>query len=177
MPKKPLRLKDLPSPSSKPFKGICLGIDPSLRGSGFAVLEVLPDRKMIVRDTFTLKIKPKVSQVDCLGMIGSAVEEQLNSYPVKHVAIESTIYVQNMQTAQVMASTRGGCIAVASMRDIPVFEIAPKKMKMQVTSRGDAKKEDVARMLKLVLGVDLSDRLDESDALGLAYCHALTWRG
>lgn len=158
------------------FQGIVLGIDPSLRGSGFAVLDYTPNGKVRVVETATLRLKPD-SQIECLGAIGNQVEDFIDKHELQHVAIEQTIYVQNFQTAQILGAARGAAIAVASMRGVAVFEYAPLRIKQAVTGAGRASKEQVARTIQSITGVDLTDRLDESDAAAVALCHAYTWRG
>jgi crossover junction endodeoxyribonuclease RuvC len=159
------------------FKGIVLGIDPSLRGSGFAVLDYTPNGKVRVLETATLKLKPTISQIECLGAIGNQVEDFIDQHQIQHVAIEQTIYVQNFQTAQILGAARGAAIAVASMRGLPVFEYAPLRVKQAVTGAGRASKEQVARTLQSITDTDFMNRLDESDAAAVALCHAYTWRG
>ncbi len=159
------------------FKGIVLGIDPSLRGSGFAVLNYTPNGKVRVVETATLRLNPAISQIECLGAIGNQVEDFIDQHKIQHVAIEQTIYVQNFQTAQILGAARGAAIAVASMRGLPVFEYAPLRIKQSVAGAGRASKEQVARTIQSITGADLTDCLDESDAAAVALCHAYTWRG
>ena len=159
------------------FRGLVLGIDPSLRGSGFAVLDYRSANEVKVLETATLKLKPAISQIACLGAIGNQVEDFIDQHKIVHVAIEQTIYVQNFQTAQILGAARGAAIAVASMRGLPVFEYAPLRVKQAVTGAGRASKEQVARTIQSLTGQDFSDRLDESDAAAVALCHAFTWRG
>ena len=173
----PVRARKAPSIRTIQFKGLVLGIDPSLRGSGFAILDYQPNGKIRVVETTTLKLKPIISQIECLGAIGNQVEDFIDQHKVQHVAIEQTIYVQNFQTAQILGAGRGAAIAVASMRGLPVFEYAPLRIKQAVAGAGRASKEQVARTILSITGTDLTDRLDESDAAAVALCHAYTWRG
>lgn len=158
------------------FSGHILGIDPSLRGSGFSVIEFKKgEAKLLARAT--LKLRPKFSMVDCLGKIGQQVEDMLGQYAVDHVAIEQTIYVQNFQTAQIMGAARGAAIAPVAMRGLAVFEYAPLRIKQAIVGHGRASKAQVARMVGGLLNVDFEDAYDESDASAVALCHAFTWRG
>lgn len=161
----------------RPFSGRVLGIDPSLRGSGFAVIEYRPGAQAAVLETATLKIHPQRSMPECLGAIGNQVDDFLNQHSVDHVAIEQTIYVQNFQTAQILGAARGAAIATAAMRGLPVFEYAPLRVKQAVVGLGRASKEQVARTVLSLTGTDLGARFDESDAAAVALCHAFTWRG
>jgi len=159
------------------FTGVVMGIDPSLRGSGFAVLDYRSSREVVVRESATLKLDAKLSMIDCLGAIGNQVEDFIDQHAIRHVAVEQTIYVQNFQTAQILGAARGAAIAVAAMRGLAVFEYAPLRVKQAVVGAGRASKEQVARTLKQLTGTDFEKRLDESDAAAVALCHAFTWRG
>ncbi|MGJ8640785.1 MAG: crossover junction endodeoxyribonuclease RuvC [Opitutaceae bacterium] len=158
------------------FTGVVLGIDPSLRGSGFAVVDYRSSSDIRILETATLKLKPKISQIECLGAIGNQVEDFIDQHKILHVAIEETIYVQNFQTAQILGAARGAAIAVAAMRGLPIFEYAPLRIKQAVAGAGRASKEQVARTVASMTGVDFEQRLDESDAAAVALCHAFTWR-
>jgi crossover junction endodeoxyribonuclease RuvC len=159
------------------FSGLVLGIDPSLRGSGFAVVDYRPTGEMRVLESATLKLKPAFSLPECLGAIANQVDDFLNQHKVQHVAIEQTIYVQNFQTAQILGAARGAAIAAAAMRGLPVFEYAPLRVKQAVSGSGRAGKEQVARTILSLTGFDAAGRFDESDAAAVALCHAFTWKG
>lgn len=159
------------------FRGRVLGIDPSLRGSGYAVLDYGADGVARILEAATLKLKPKLSMPECLGAIGNQVDDFLNQHSVDHVAVEQTIYVQNFQTAQILGAARGAAIAAAAMRGLPVFEYAPLRVKQAVVGKGRASKEQVARTVQNITGMNFELRFDESDAAAVALCHAFTWRG
>lgn len=158
------------------FKGVLLGIDPSLRGSGFAVIDYRSSDSVRILESVTLKLKPALSQIECLGAIGHQVEDFIDQHKIDHVAIEETIYVQNFQTAQILGAARGAAIGVAAMRGLPVFEYAPLRVKQAVVGAGRASKEQVARTVQSLTGCDFGKRFDESDAAAVALCHAFTWR-
>jgi crossover junction endodeoxyribonuclease RuvC len=159
-----------------PFRGRVLGIDPSLRGSGFAVLDYSADGTARILEAATLKIPPKISMAECLGAIGNQVDDFLNKHSIDHVAVEQTIYVQNFQTAQILGAARGAAIGTAAMRGLPVFEYAPLRIKQAVVGMGRASKEQVARTIQNITGTNFELRFDESDAAAVALCHAFTWR-
>ena len=161
----------------KQFRGRVLGIDPSLRGSGFAVLDYRDGTSAQIIESATLKLHRKLSMPECLGAIGNQVDDFLNQHSVDHVAVEQTIYVQNFQTAQILGAARGAAIAAAAMRGLPIFEYAPLRVKKAVVGKGRASKEQVARTVQNITGTDFELRFDESDAAAVALCHAFTWRG
>ena len=160
----------------KQFRGRVLGIDPSLRGSGFAVLDYGDGNSVQIIESATLKLHRKLSMPECLGVIGNQVDDFLNQHSVDHVAVEQTIYVQNFQTAQILGAARGAAIAAAAMRGLPIFEYAPLRVKKAVVGKGRASKEQVARTVQNITGTDFELRFDESDAAAVALCHAFTWR-
>ncbi|CAI8284316.1 MAG: Crossover junction endodeoxyribonuclease RuvC [Opitutia bacterium UBA7350] len=158
------------------FSGVILGVDPSLRGSGFAVLKYRAGKTPSLIESVTLKLKPKLKQPECLGAIGNQMEDFIDQHRIDHVAIEETIYVQNFQTAQILGAARGVVIGVAAMRGLPVYEYAPLRIKQAVVGAGRASKEQVARTVQSLTGTDFGKRYDESDAAAVALCHAFSWR-
>ena len=73
-------------------------------------------------------------------------------------------------------AARGAALSAAAIRDIPVFEYAPLRVKQAVVGFGRASKEQMAQTLAQMLGLPEALPFDEADGLGLALCHALTWQ-
>lgn len=170
---------DAPLPTAltgKRFEGIVLGIDPSLRGSGLAVMDVRPGGIYRLLHTHTLRLKPALPMAHCLGEILKAVNSALDAHPPVHVALEQTIYVQNFQTAQILGAARGAAIAAAAARGLPVFEYPPLRVKQAVCGFGRASKEQVIRQMTGLLGLSADLPSDEADAAAVALCHAMTFR-
>jgi crossover junction endodeoxyribonuclease RuvC len=160
------------------FAGLVLGIDPSLRGTGLALLDFQPGRAPVLLRCMTVKVPARRTMAVALAEIHTAVSQFIEgSEGVRHVALEQTIYVQNFQTAQILGAARGAAIAAASIRGLPVFEYAPLRMKQAVAGTGRASKEQLARMVRAILGHSATLAFDEADAAGIALCHAFTWRG
>lgn len=158
------------------FRGAVLGVDPSLRGTGLAVVEFSgSDRGLLLRSE-TVRMPKTASMADCLGGIFRAVSVCCERYDVVHVAMEQTIYVQNFQTAQILGAARGAAIAAASVAEKPVFEYAPLRVKQAVVGVGRASKTQMAKTVMSLLGHGAVLRPDEADAAGTAFCHAFTYR-
>jgi len=157
-----------------PFKGTILGIDPSLRGTGLAILKFNPPTKALYVASETISVPPKISLTVCLGRIASAVERLIDQHNPDVVAIEETIYVQNFQTAQKLGAARGAAIGQAAMKLIPVYEYSPLRIKQSVVGYGRASKEQIAGQMAGLLGLSEWLSFDESDAAAVAFCHALT---
>lgn len=159
-----------------PFSGLVLGIDPSLRGTGLALVEFGAGRQPLLLRCQTVRVAPKHSMAVALGEIHQAVTAFLEGTEVRHVALEQTIYVQNIRTAQILGAARGAAIAAAALRGRPVFEYPPLRVKQAVVGAGRASKEQMARTVMALLGHGRMLAPDEADAAGVALCHAFTWR-
>ncbi|MEX2381667.1 MAG: crossover junction endodeoxyribonuclease RuvC [Opitutales bacterium] len=158
------------------FDGIVLGVDPSLRGTGLAVVEFRRGRTPLLLYSKTLRLGRKASMADCLGEIHRSVSGAIETYAVDQVALEQTIYVQNIQTAQVLGAARGAAIAAAAINGKLIFEYPPLRVKQAVVGMGRASKEQMAKTVMGMLGHGAVLALDEGDAAGVALCHAFTFR-
>ncbi|MFI5337113.1 MAG: crossover junction endodeoxyribonuclease RuvC [Opitutales bacterium] len=159
------------------FAGRVLGIDPSLRGTGLALVEFAPGRTPVLLRCETVKIAARLSMAHCLAEIHRAVTAFVTEGEPRHVALEQTIFVQNFQTAQILGAARGAAIAAAALHGHEVFEYPPLRVKQAVVGRGHASKEQMARTVMGLLGHGKPLAFDEADAAGVALCHAFTWRG
>ncbi|MBK8475903.1 MAG: crossover junction endodeoxyribonuclease RuvC [Opitutaceae bacterium] len=164
-------------PARTSFYGRVLGIDPSLRGTGLSLVELAQGRQPVVLLSRTVKLPPKHDMPYCLGEIFRAVAAVLRDHAVDHVALEKTIFVQNVSTAQILGAARGAAIAAAALAEKPVFEYAPLRVKQAVVGQGRASKEQMARTVMALVGHGRPLGFDEADATGVALCHAFTWRG
>ncbi len=158
------------------FVGCVLGIDPSLRGTGLALVEFAAGRQPVLLRCQTVKVPAREPMPVALAEIHRAVTAFLVGIEVRHVALEQTIYVQNFQTAQILGAARGAAIAAAALHDRPIFEYAPLRVKQAVVGAGRASKEQMARTVMALLGHGRPLASDEADAAGVALCHAYTWR-
>jgi crossover junction endodeoxyribonuclease RuvC len=166
-----------PQPSvalRSPFKGIVLGIDPSLRGTGLAVLAFEGGELARYIASETISPPRSANLPECLGCIARAVERYIREYQPTAVAIEETIYVQNFRTAQKLGAARGAAIGQAALRDLPVMEYPPLRIKQAVVGYGRASKEQVSRQMSSLLRLPEDLPFDEADAAAVALCHALT---
>jgi crossover junction endodeoxyribonuclease RuvC len=166
-----------PSLSRPAFVGRVLGIDPSLRGTGLALIEFTSGRAPVLLRCQTVKVPARAAMAVCLGEIHRAVAAFVTDFDPRHVALEQTIYVQNFQTAQILGAARGAAIAAAALQAKEIFEYAPLRVKQAVVGQGRASKDQMARTVMALLGHGRAMAFDEADAAGVALCHAFTWRG
>ena len=173
----PTSWPEAPSLSRPPYVGRVLGVDPSLRGTGLALIEFAPGRGPVLLRCQTVRVAARASMAHCLGEIHRAVAAFVADFDPQHVALEQTIYVQNFQTAQILGAARGAAIAAAALGQKEIFEYAPLRVKQAVVGQGRASKDQMARTVMSLLGHGRVMAFDEADAAGVALCHAFTWRG
>ena len=108
-----------------PFAGRVLGIDPSLRGTGLALVEFAPGRQPVLLRCQTVRVPAKQPMAVALAEIHRAVTAFVAETGVKHVALEQTIYVQNFQTAQILGAARGVAryVGLKAERDAGITEL------------------------------------------------------
>jgi crossover junction endodeoxyribonuclease RuvC len=139
----------------RPSSGLVLGIDPSLRGTGLALIEFQAGRTPVLLRCRTVRVPAGRTMAVALAEIHRAVAEFIDGTSgIRHVALEQTIYVQNFQTAQILGAARGAAIAAAALRDLPVFEYPPLRVKQAVTGSGRASKEQLARTVARSSGTE-----------------------
>ena len=86
-------------------------------------------------------------------------------------ALESVIYVQSYKTAIILGAARGAAILAAAEKGLPVFEYPPKRIKQSTVGRGAAGKDQVAFMVRALLGLTETPDADSADALAIALTH------
>lgn len=148
-----------------------MGIDPGTNVLGFGIIRICRRSAEYV-DMGVIDMRKESDHFVKLRRITREVGQLIERYSPDDMAVEAPFYGVNPQVMLKLGRAQGAAIAAALMRDIPVFEYAPRKVKMAITGQGNATKEQLAMMLGRTLGVDLqSDFLDATDALGIAVCH------
>ena len=150
---------------------IILGVDPGTTFTGYGILEI-KDNQMSVVALGVIDLRKDSSHFLKLKRIFDRVLSLIDSYHPDELAIEAPFYGKNVQSMLKLGRAQGAAIAAGLHRDMPVFEYAPRKIKMAITGKGDASKEQVASMLMHILHFsDMPEKLDASDALAAAVCH------
>jgi len=148
-----------------------LGIDTSLRSSGYGVL-VTEGSRMRSLEAGRIRNAPKLPLSECLRTIHARVAELIAQHAPDVVAIESVIYGKNAGTMLVLGEARGAVITAAADAGLPIYEYEPRRVKMAVCGNGLAEKEQVQRMVKTLLGLQELPQNDAADALAIAITHA-----
>lgn len=152
---------------------IILGIDPGTNVMGYGVIRVTGNKaELVVMGIIDMR-KEKDPYLR-LGKIFERVTGIIDSYLPDEMAIEAPFFGKNVQSMLKLGRAQGVAITAAIMRDIPITEYEPSKIKIAITGNGNAAKEQVAGMLQRMLKIskeDMNVQLDATDALGAAYCH------
>jgi crossover junction endodeoxyribonuclease RuvC len=164
----PLLKKNNPSTFSrskreKPKERIILGIDPGTTITGYGVIKASGSTPELIKyGDHYLKLKHIFDRT--IGII--------DEYHPDELAIEAPFYGKNVQSMLKLGRAQGAAIAAALSRSLPIFEYAPRKIKMSITGQGAASKEQVAAMLMRILKFRKTDiKLDATDGLAAALCH------
>lgn len=151
---------------------LILGIDPGTRILGYSLLDTEDNQlRIVAMDVLYLAKIPDFNQR--IRRIFDSTLRIIDSFHPDHLAIEAPFFGKNVQSMLKLGRAQGVAIAAAMSRDLSYTEYEPATIKQLVTGNGNATKEQVATMLRSILGFDDTPRyLDATDALAVAYtCH------
>jgi crossover junction endodeoxyribonuclease RuvC len=150
---------------------IVLGIDPGLANTGYGVVESSAGR-LVALDGGVIETRAGVAQERRLADIHAAVDALLAEHEPQGMALEELYFGQNVKTAFAVGQARGVVMLAAGCRGVPCESYTPQKVKGAVCGNGRADKEQVARMVQALLGLQAPPTPDHAaDALAVAICH------
>ena len=150
---------------------IILGVDPSLRGTGFGVIRLdKPYPVALAHGTISCPATWPHSR--CLVKIAQTLRAVLREHRPTVCVVEGLFFAQNLQTAILMGEARGAAMMVVAEADLDIYEIATRKVKQAIVGYGAAQKPAVARMVQRLLNLARPPEPDAADALALALAHA-----
>jgi crossover junction endodeoxyribonuclease RuvC len=147
-----------------------LGIDTSLRSSGYAVIEAKSGRMTAVEYGVIRNPSDRPHSL-CLREIHDTLTHLITKTAPEVAAIEGGFFFKNAKTAMILGEARGVVIAACAVAGIPVYEYSPRSIKQGLTGFGAAQKDQVARMVMTILGLSEQPQEDAGDALAIAICH------
>lgn len=150
---------------------IILGIDPGTTVTGYGLICVSGKSPALIT-LGIIDLRKKEDHFRKIRTIFEQTLELIDRYHPDEFAIEAPFFGKNVQSMLKLGRAQGAAISAALYRDLPVFEYAPRMIKMSITGHGQASKEQVASMLKTLLSFRSESMvLDATDALGAALCH------
>jgi len=142
-----------------------IGIDPGLLVTGYGIIE----NGRVLK---TGLIKPEGEEIGKrLRKLFSEISEILKEHELNFAVLEEIVYHKNPKTFFLLGAARGVTLLALEENNVPVFEIAPTKVKLAITGNGKARKNQVAYMVKKLLDIDedLSHHITDALACALAF--------
>lgn len=146
-----------------------LGVDPGSRRTGFGVIECRgSDYVHIAHGCLNVG---GALMTDRLRLIFDGLQALIGEHQPAEVAVERVFVNRNVESALKLGQARGAALC-AVPRGLPVFEYAPRAIKLALVGSGAAEKAQVAHMISTLLQLPGRIGPDASDALAVAVCHA-----
>jgi len=150
---------------------IILGIDPGSIKTGFGL--ILLQNKMISHIENGLIAPPKDSDFkDRISFIFTRLLEIIDEFKPDQISLEEIFMSKNADSALKLGHVRGAVMAAATLKNVPLFEYTPTRIKSSVVGNGRASKEQVQQMVKIMLKLKEPAQEDASDALAAAITHS-----
>jgi crossover junction endodeoxyribonuclease RuvC len=147
-----------------------LAVDASLRNTGVAIVDANNGKPRSVYFG-TIHNASSLRSSSCLVAIRDRLAELIREHEPDCCALESVIYVQSYKTAIILGAARGAAILAAAENGLPVFEYSPKRIKQATVGHGSAGKNQVAFMVRALLGLTETPDADAADALAIGLTH------
>jgi crossover junction endodeoxyribonuclease RuvC len=146
-----------------------LGLDPGSRRTGFGIIECRGNALLVV--THGCLNVAAAAPAARLRLIFEGLRALLSEHGPAEVAVERVFVSRNPDSALKLGQARGAALC-AIPEGVPVFEYAPRAIKLAVVGSGAAEKFQVAHMIRALLALAERPAADAADALAVAVCHA-----
>lgn len=149
-----------------------IGIDPGYDRIGIAVIQKDGGKNVLLYSE-CLTTDAKKDFYERLVKVEAGVEEVIQKFQPDALAIETLFITKNQKTGMRVAEARGVIALSAAKRGIPIFEYSPPEIKAAVTSDGGSDKEQIMKMIPLLVKMEAKKRHDdEYDAIAVALTHS-----
>lgn len=147
---------------------IILGIDPGTSIVGFGVI-MKEGNKFICKEYGCIKTKPKLPEIEKLSIIEKELDELIKRVNPDKIGVEKIFFFKNIKTFIPVSQARGVILSVCAKNERIPTELTPLQIKQAVSCYGRADKQQVQKMVKLILGLnELPKPDDAADALACA---------
>ena len=152
-----------------------LGVDPGSVHMGLACIQ-LEGRQLVCVGHHLVRVKEKADSTleDRLRKIYFSTKECIQAWKPEVASVENVFTAKNSLSALRLGQARGSALTAIAIHGIPIYEYTARSVKQRVTSTGSASKEQVERMVRLLLGSSFLEkdlRHDVFDALAISICH------
>ncbi len=147
-----------------------LGIDPGSRITGYGIIDTNSSRSIYVASGCVRMETSKM--MTRMREIFDAVAQLIDRYRPQEIAIERVFVHRNADSALKLGQARAAALCASFPLELPVFEYAPREIKLAVVGNGAADKVQVQHMIKMLLQLEGNVQADAADALAVALCRA-----
>jgi len=153
------------------MRNIILGVDPGIADTGFGVIEIEKNGKLICLDYGSIKTKAGLELSDRLESLNKELEKIIKKYKPRLMSVEQLFFCNNAKTALIVGQARGVVLLTARLNKVPIVEFTPLQIKQAVSTYGQASKGQVQRMVKMILNLkEIPKPDDAADGLAAAIC-------
>ncbi len=155
---------------TKKTSNLILGIDPGIADTGYGLIRI-ENNKLTCLTYGSIKTSAKTELGDRLEIINLKLAALIKKYKPDLIAIEELFFCNNAKTALIVGQARGVVVLTAKLNKINSVEFTPYQVKQAVSAYGHADKNQVQKMVKLILNLkELPKPDDAADALAIAIC-------
>ena len=149
-----------------------IGVDPGTRVVGYGIIDCVGNKMSLVT-CGVINVSKLKTIPEKLGEISRELTEIVSKHKPVTGAVEQAFFHKNVRTAIRIGEGRGVAMAALNLGGVEVFEPTPTEIKKAATGNGQASKEQVQEMVRVLLGMSAkTEWLDASDALAGAICCA-----
>jgi crossover junction endodeoxyribonuclease RuvC len=151
---------------------IVLGIDPGTAALGYGIVERTAGKLRAV-DYGCVETSADSSLPERLLTLHRVISDLIALHQPALIGVERLFFSRNAQTAFAVGQARGVVLLAAAERNVEVRDATPNEVKVAVAGYGAAEKDQVQKMVRVVLGMaELPAPDDAADALAVAICVA-----
>ncbi|MBS0287759.1 MAG: crossover junction endodeoxyribonuclease RuvC [Proteobacteria bacterium] len=147
-----------------------LGIDPGSRVTGFGIIEHTTRGQLFCLTGGCVRLTAE-DMPSRLAHLFAHLQDIVKHFKPTELAIERVFVQKNAQSALKLGQARGVAIAAVMSTQIPVFEYAPREIKLAIVGKGSAEKPQIQHMVQILLSLTTKPQADAADALAVALCH------
>ena len=148
-----------------------IGIDPGSRITGYGIIEKYGHRLGFIT-CGTIRTDREKDFSRRLLRIFEGLSEVMELYRPEVAAVEDVFVAHNPRSALKLGQARGTAVVAAMRQGLLVHDYSPRMIKQAVAGYGQAEKEQVQHMVRVLLDLSGVPSSDAADALAVAICHA-----
>lgn len=150
---------------------IIIGIDVGYAICGWSILNKKANALELI-DYGVVETSSEIDFPSRLQLIYNGLSDVIEKYRPEQIAIEDLFYFKNKKTVIGVGQVRGVILLLAKNTGLVVFNYTPLEVKTAVTGYGRSTKEDVQKMVKMILSMEEIPKPDDAaDAIAIAICH------